>query len=246
MTGPRRGADDPSLRAARDGRRLVGRGPHGQLAGDRARWPSRRWAELGDDPGEPTPPRSGERASFDVERVARARARHPPRRRRVRRRRRRASIGEAGRWIHFGHDVVRRARHGARAAAAGGRRRAARRLERLLGVVKRLALEHRDTVMHRAHARRPRRADHASGTSSRSVAFQLDRDRERLRRAREAVSVGSDQRRGRDLRAASTRGSRSSSCARLGLRPAEASTQIIQRDRHAEFMSRARGAAPRR
>ena len=26
-------------------------------------------------------------------------------------------------------------------------------------------------------------------------------------------------------------------CARLGLRPAEASTQVIQRDRHAEFMS---------
>jgi adenylosuccinate lyase len=67
-------------------------------------------------------------------------------------------------------------------------------------------------------------------------AFELDRDRERLRRARETVSVGAisgavgtyaqvDPRVEEEV------------CARLGLRPAEASNQIVARDRHAEAMS---------
>jgi adenylosuccinate lyase len=67
-------------------------------------------------------------------------------------------------------------------------------------------------------------------------AFQLDRDRDRLRRAREAVSVGA---------ISGVVGSYASVdprieeivCGRLGLRPAEASTQIIQRDRHAELLN---------
>jgi len=67
-------------------------------------------------------------------------------------------------------------------------------------------------------------------------AFELDRGRERLRRAREAVSVGKisgavgtyahvDPRVEEEV------------CARLGLRPAEASNQIVARDRHAELMA---------
>ena len=67
-------------------------------------------------------------------------------------------------------------------------------------------------------------------------AFQVDRDRERLRRAREAISVG---------KLSGVVGTYSSLdprieeevCARLGLRPAEASSQIVPRDRHAEFVS---------
>ena len=66
-------------------------------------------------------------------------------------------------------------------------------------------------------------------------AFELDRDRDRLRRAREAVSVGAisgavgtyaqvDPRVEEEV------------CARLGLRAAEASSQIVARDRHAELM----------
>jgi adenylosuccinate lyase len=66
--------------------------------------------------------------------------------------------------------------------------------------------------------------------------FELDRDRERLRRAREAVSVGAisgavgtyaqvDPRVEEEV------------CAGLGLRPAEASNQVVARDRHAEAMS---------
>ena len=66
-------------------------------------------------------------------------------------------------------------------------------------------------------------------------AFELDRDRDRLRRAREAVSVGAisgavgtyaqvDPRVEEEV------------CAKLGLRAAEASSQIVARDRHAELM----------
>jgi adenylosuccinate lyase len=66
-------------------------------------------------------------------------------------------------------------------------------------------------------------------------AFELDRDRDRLRRARETVSVGA---------ISGVVGTYSNLdprieeivCARLGLRAAEASTQVIQRDRHAEYV----------
>jgi adenylosuccinate lyase len=65
-------------------------------------------------------------------------------------------------------------------------------------------------------------------------AFELDRDRERIRRARETVSVG---------KVSGTVGTYAQVdprveelvCARLELRPAEASNQVIQRDRHAEY-----------
>src|SRR5206468_12842213 len=63
------------------------------------------------------------------------------------------------------------------------------RTERLLSTVKRMALEHRDTLMagrtHGVHAE-PTSFGHKLAL----WAFELDRDRERLRRAREAVSVG--------------------------------------------------------
>jgi adenylosuccinate lyase len=144
------------------------------------------------------------------------------------------SIGPAGRWVHFGmtsSDVLDtgfalQLREAADLLLA--------RLERLLAVVKRLALEHRATPMigrsHGVHAE-PTSFGHKLAIWS----FELDRDRERLRRAREVVSVGKmsgavgtyaqlDPRIEEEV------------CGKLGLRAAEASNQIVQRDRHAEYM----------
>ncbi len=146
-----------------------------------------------------------------------------------------ASIGPEGRWIHFGltsSDVVDT---GLALQLRGAADVLLRDIERLLGAVKRRALEHRDTPTigrtHGVHAE-PTSFGHKLAV----FAFQLDRDRERLRRARETVSVGA---------ISGVVGSYASVdprveeliCARLGLRPAEASTQVIQRDRHAEYVS---------
>ncbi len=146
-----------------------------------------------------------------------------------------ASIGPQGRWIHYGmtsSDVLDtgfalQLRASADVVLAD--------LEALLAVVKRRALEFRDTVcMGRSHG------IHAEPTSFGHklavFAFQLDRDRTRVRRAREAVSVGA---------ISGVVGSYASIdpeveqlvCERLGLRSAEVSTQVIQRDRHAELMT---------
>jgi adenylosuccinate lyase len=67
-------------------------------------------------------------------------------------------------------------------------------------------------------------------------AFELDRGRERLRRARETVSVGAISGAVGTYATIDPRVEQLV-CARLDLRPAEASTQVIQRDRHAEFVS---------
>jgi adenylosuccinate lyase len=145
-----------------------------------------------------------------------------------------ASIGPAGRWIHHGltsSDVTD-------TALALALRQATDvllgDLERLLGAVKRRALEHRGTPCigrtHGVHAE-PTSFGHKLAV----FAFQLDRDRERLRRAREAVSVGAlsgavGTYAGLDPRLEEL------VCTRLGLRPAEATTQVVQRDRHAELV----------
>ena len=146
-----------------------------------------------------------------------------------------ASIGEEGRWIHYGltsSDVLDTA-FGLQLRASADVLLA--RLERLLGVVKRQALAHRDTpIIGRSHG------VHAEPTSFGHKlavwAFELDRDRERLRRAREAVSVGAISGVVGSYSAVDPRVEQIV-CAGLGLTPAEASTQVIQRDRHAEFMS---------
>ena len=145
------------------------------------------------------------------------------------------SVGPAGRWIHFGltsSDVLD--------TALALQLRVAidlllGRLERMLAVTKALSSAHRGTLMAgRTHGvvAEPTSFGHKVAL----WAFELDRDRERLRRARETVSVGAisgavgtyaqvDPRVEEEV------------CARLGLRPAEASNQIIARDRHAEAMS---------
>jgi adenylosuccinate lyase len=143
-------------------------------------------------------------------------------------------IGEAGRWIHFGltsSDILDTALalqlRGASDLLLAG-------VERLLGVVKRRALELRDTVCiartHGVHAE-PTTFGHKFAL----WAFELDRDRSRLRAAREAVSVG------KLSGVVGTYAQIDPSveeyvCAALGLRPAEAASQVVQRDVHAEFV----------
>jgi adenylosuccinate lyase len=145
------------------------------------------------------------------------------------------SVGEAGRWIHFGmtsSDVLD-------TALALQLRDAAElllgRVETVLSVTKRLALQHRDTVMvgrtHGIHAE-PTSFGHKLAL----WAFELDRDRERLRRAKDAVSVGAISGVVGTYAAVDPR-IEEEVCAKLGLRPAEASSQIIPRDRHAEYMA---------
>jgi adenylosuccinate lyase len=143
------------------------------------------------------------------------------------------SVGEAGRWIHFGmtsSDLLD-------TALALQLREAAdillAKLERLLAVTRDRALEQGGTVMigrtHGVHAE-PTTFGHKLAL----WAFELGRDRERLRRAREAISVG---------KISGVVGTYSKVdprveeyvCGKLGLRPSEASSQILQRDRHAEF-----------
>lgn len=108
-------------------------------------------------------------------------------------------------------------------------------LQALLKVLKRRAFEHRDTVMiGRSH-----------GVHAEPITFGLklalwysdmERNRERLLRARENISVG---------KVSGAVGTYANvapeveklACLRLGLEPASISTQIIQRDRHAEYFS---------
>jgi adenylosuccinate lyase len=146
-----------------------------------------------------------------------------------------ASIEPAGRWIHFGltsSDVVDTGFALQLRAAADV---LLREVERLLDVTKRLALAHRDTVMAgRTHGvlAEPTSFGHKLAV----WAFELDRDRDRLRRAREVVSVGA---------LSGAVGTYASVdprveelvCARLGLTVAPASTQVVQRDRHAEYLT---------
>jgi adenylosuccinate lyase len=146
-----------------------------------------------------------------------------------------AAIGPAGRWVHFGltsSDIVDTGLALQLRAAADV---ILRELERLLAATKRLSLAHRDTVMAgRTHGvlAEPTSFGHKLAV----WAFELDRNRDRLRRAREIVSVGA---------ISGVVGTHASVdprveelvCSRLGLTAVEASTQVIQRDRHAEYMA---------
>ena len=145
------------------------------------------------------------------------------------------AIGPEGRWLHFGltsSDVLDTGFALQLRAAADV---LLEELERLLGTTKRLAMQHQDTVMAgRSHGviAEPTTLGHKLAV----WAFELDRDRDRLRRAREVVSVGAIS------GAVGTYASidprvEELVCARLGLRSVEASTQVIQRDRHAELMT---------
>ena len=164
----------------------------------------------------------------------RARARDEPRCRCVRRRGR-ETLGDDGRWFHFGltsSDVLDTAlslavQEAGAAFSRGSSARSTRSSTR--------AEEHRDTLcMGRTHG------VHAEpttfGLKLAGWAFELDRDRQRLERAVEGLRVGKLSGAVGQYAAIDPEVERIA-CERLGLEPAPSSTQILQRDRHAELLS---------
>jgi adenylosuccinate lyase len=191
------------------------------------------WAELGAVPAE-------------AARSVRASAR-PPSSEEVARRERRtghdlaafvdavqAGLGEVGRWLHYGltsSDVVDTAlalqvRDAGALILAG--------LERASAAVVARAVEHRTTLCigrtHGVHAEPT-----TFGVKLAGWAFELERDRERVRRALEGMRVG---------KLSGAVGTYSATdpeleriaCDRLGLEPEPVSTQVVPRDRHAELL----------
>ena len=147
----------------------------------------------------------------------------------------RENVGEAGRHIHYGltsSDVLD-------TATAVALRDAGDLLiegiGRLTQTIRTKALEHRDTIMagrtHGVHAEPT-----TFGVKLAGWAFELARDRDRLRRARDAVAVG---------KLSGAVGTYSQTppdveayvCDRLGLQVEDAATQVVSRDRHAELLS---------
>jgi adenylosuccinate lyase len=107
--------------------------------------------------------------------------------------------------------------------------------EALARTLRARALEFRDTPMigrtHGIHAE-PTTFGHKLALYT----FEMVRDIERLRRAREVISYG------KLSGAVGTYGNidprvEAYVCEKLGLRPAEVSTQVLQRDRHAEYLA---------
>jgi adenylosuccinate lyase len=144
-------------------------------------------------------------------------------------------VGPSARWLHFGltsSDVID-------TAQALQMREACdlilTDLDRLMEAIRRRAEEHRRTPMigrtHGVHAE-----PMTFGLKLALWYAELGRDLARVRRAREIVSVG------KLSGAVGTFAHLPPSievdvCARLGLEPAAVSSQVIQRDRHAELLS---------
>ena len=144
-------------------------------------------------------------------------------------------LGDEGRYFHYGltsSDVLDTAlslqvREAGELVLAG--------LERARAAVVARAEEHRDTLTvgrtHGVHAEPT-----TFGLKLAGWAFALDRDHARLERALEGMRVG---------KLSGVVGTYSATdpeveriaCERLGLEPAPSSTQILQRDRHAELLS---------
>lgn len=144
-------------------------------------------------------------------------------------------VGPAARWLHFGltsSDVLD-------TAMAIQMREACdlllADLDALRAAVKARAMEHRTTPMigrtHGVHAE-----PMTFGVKLALWYSQLDRDRTRLVRAREAVAVGKISG-AVGMFAHLDPSVEESVCKRLGLTPAPVSSQVVQRDRHAELMT---------
>ena len=144
-------------------------------------------------------------------------------------------LGPVGRWFHFGltsSDVLDTAlslqiREAGALILEG--------IERALAAVLEQAERHRRTLMmgrtHGVHAEPT-----TFGLKLAGWAWELDRDRTRVERALEGLRVG---------KLSGAVGTYSAidpeverlACERLGLEPAPSSTQILQRDRHAELLA---------
>jgi adenylosuccinate lyase len=144
-------------------------------------------------------------------------------------------LGDSGRWFHYGltsSDVVDTALalqiRDAGALILEG-------VERAFGSVVARAEEHRETLQigrtHGIHAEPT-----TFGLKLAGWAFELDRNRTRLERALEGMRVGKLSGAVGTYSATDPEVERVA-CERLGLEPAPVSTQILQRDRHAELLS---------
>jgi adenylosuccinate lyase len=144
-------------------------------------------------------------------------------------------LGDSGRWFHYGltsSDVVDTALalqiRDAGALILEG-------VERAFGSVVARAEEHRETLQigrtHGIHAEPT-----TFGLKLAGWAFELDRSRTRLERALEGMRVGKLSGAVGTYSATDPEVERVA-CERLGLEPAPVSTQILQRDRHAELLS---------
>ncbi len=144
-------------------------------------------------------------------------------------------VGDEGRWFHFGltsSDVLDTAL--ALAVQDGGRLLLEGLDEAFAAVVERTE-EHRDTPTigrtHGVHAEPT-----TFGLKLAGWAFQLARDRRRLVDALECMRVGKLSGAVGTYASAPPEVERAA-CEALGLEPAPSSTQILQRDRHAQLLS---------
>ncbi len=144
-------------------------------------------------------------------------------------------LGSEGRWLHFGltsSDVLDTA---TAVQLRDGMRVVETELHRLLGVVRRLAIQHRETPMvgrsHGIHAEPITFGFKVAGWYA-----ELGRDAQRLERARQGVSFGTISGAVGSHANVSAETERFV-CDALGLEPDPAATQVISRDRHAELLS---------
>jgi adenylosuccinate lyase len=145
------------------------------------------------------------------------------------------TLGDEGRWLHYGltsSDVVDTAlalqvRDAGELLLAG--------VERAFDAATARALEHKDDVCigrtHGVHAEPT-----TFGLKLAGWAFELDRCRTRLHRALEGMRVGKLSGAVGTYAATDPELERLA-CERLGLEPEPVSTQIVQRDRHAELLA---------
>ena len=146
-----------------------------------------------------------------------------------------ATLGDDGRWLHYGltsSDVLDTALSLAVQEAGS---LVLEGIERAFETVASRAEQHRETIcMGRTHG------VHAEpttfGLKLAGWAFALERERERVARAVEGLRVGKLSGAVGQYAAVDPDVERVA-CERLGLEPAPSSTQILQRDRHAELLS---------
>jgi adenylosuccinate lyase len=146
-----------------------------------------------------------------------------------------SELGPAGRWFHYGltsSDVVDT---GLSLQVRDAGALLLEELQRSFEALVARAEEHRETlIMGRTHG------VHAEPTTFGlklvGWAFELDRGRARLLRALEGIRFGNISGAVGNYAAVDPEVERVA-CERLGLEPAPASTQILQRDRHAELLS---------
>jgi len=146
-----------------------------------------------------------------------------------------SGLGEEGRWFHYGltsSDVLDTALaltvQSAGELVLDG-------IDRAIAAVDARAQEHRTTVMigrtHGVHAEPT-----TFGLKLVGWAFQLERDRERVEHALSSMRVGKLSG-AVGTYATTTPDIERLACEALGLQPAPSSTQILQRDRHAELLA---------